>query len=182
MRIGLLRHFPVAEDMPRGWLTASDLHDWRGRYDSAPARVGPFDLGAHRWQACISSDLPRAVITAAAVFGEPFERTALLREPQFEQFATGRLRLPFAAWKWLLRLSWLSGHPSQRACRDQFRRRVKSMADRLASMDQDVLVVSHAGMMAYLGAELTRRGFAGPSFHVARHARAYVFERSMRKG
>ena len=64
MRIGLLRHFPVSEDLPRGWLRSSELHDWRSRYDRADAVVGEFDLGPTLWQVCISSDLPRALTTA----------------------------------------------------------------------------------------------------------------------
>lgn len=177
MRIGLIRHFPVTEAMPRGWLTAADLQQWRARYDSADALIGSFDTGGHSWQTCISSDLPRATVTANAVFDGPVEHTPLLREPQFAAFGTGSLPLPFAVWKWMLRLSWMTGHRSQRACRDEFRNRVALMADRLTSMDRDVLVVSHAGMMAFLSAELRRRGFLGPSFRVARHASAYVYER-----
>ncbi|MCQ3923173.1 MAG: histidine phosphatase family protein [Burkholderiales bacterium] len=178
MRIGLLRHFPVSEDLPRGWLRSSELHDWRSRYDRADAVVGAFNLGSTDWQVCISSDLPRAITTAHAVFENHIERTPLLREPQFNQFATGELRLPFFAWKWLLRLSWITGHSSQRACRDEFNRRVVTVADNLTSMNKDVLVISHAGMMAYLSAELKRRGFAGPSFRIARHANVYTFSNS----
>lgn len=178
MRIGLLRHFPVPEGLPRGWLRSSELHDWRSRYDKADALVGEFDLGPTLWQVCISSDLPRALTTAKAVFENHIESTPLLREPQFNQFATGKLRLPFVAWKWLLRLSWITGHSSQRVCRDEFNRRVITVADKLTSMNKDTLVVSHAGMMAYLSAELKRRGFAGPSFRIARHANVYTFSRS----
>lgn len=177
MRIGLLRHFPVTEAMPRGWLSSRDLHEWQRRYDAAEALVGDFDLGGHAWQACLSSDQPRAMATAAAVYGDGVEHTALLREARFARFDTGGLRMPFPAWKWLLRLSWASGHASQRGCRDDFRQRVGQVADRVTAMDRDVLVVSHAGMMAFLAAELRRRGYAGPALRVARHAHAYVYRR-----
>jgi hypothetical protein len=43
---------------------------------------------------------------------------------------------------------------------------------------QDTLVVSHAGMMAYLSAELRRRGFAGPKLRWAKHATAYIYEKN----
>jgi broad specificity phosphatase PhoE len=177
VRIGLLRHFPVEQQFPTGWRTASDLQEWRERYDSAATVAGAFDLGRVDWQACISSDLPRAIITAQTVFGESFERTPLLREPQFETFRTGELRLPFPIWRWALRLSWMTGHRSQRACRDEFLGRVADVADHLCGLQQDTLVVSHAGMMAYLSAKLRRRGFQGPKLRVAKHARAYVYER-----
>jgi hypothetical protein len=44
MRIGLLRHFPVAEGLPKGWNTAAGLQAWRRRYDAAEPLFGPFDL------------------------------------------------------------------------------------------------------------------------------------------
>jgi broad specificity phosphatase PhoE len=178
VRIGLLRHFPVEQKLPSGWRTAADLQAWRERYEMAQACVGEFDLGGVVWQACISSDLPRARITASAVFRGEIRYTSLLREPEFGQFTTGDLRLPVWAWQWLLRLSWMTGHQSQRAGRDEFRRRVLAVADQLSASDQDTLVVSHAGMMAYLSAELRRRGFAGPRLRIAKHATAYIYEKN----
>jgi broad specificity phosphatase PhoE len=177
MRVGLLRHFPVLEPLPTGWKTAAELDAWLVRYDAARAIVGAFDLGGIDWQACLSSDAERARVTAAAVFGPAVTHTALLREASFAPFATGVLRLPVRAWRWVLRLSWMTGHRSQRARRDEFRGRVAAMADQLCEGQRDTLVVSHAGMMAYLGRELRRRGFAGPKLRDARHATVYVYER-----
>lgn len=51
------------------------------------------------------------------------------------------------------------------------------MADRLAAAERNTLVVSHAGVMAYLSAELRRRGFHGPPLRLAKHATLYVYER-----
>lgn len=179
MRIGLLRHFPVDQDLPRGWRTAADLQAWCESYDLASVSIGHFDLGGVVWQACISSDLPRTSMTASAIFDGEIKQTALLREPQFARFKTGKLRLPVWAWRGLLHLSWMTGHRSQRACRDEFRRRVTVVADQLSATDQDTLVVSHAGMMAYLGAELRRRGFVGPRLRIARHAKVYLYEKAV---
>ena len=176
MRIGLLRHFPVEQDLPGGWRTSEELLTWRKSYDMAETSVGKFDLGGVDWEKCFSSDLPRATITAKAVFGGEVEQTAMLREAEFAQFQTGRLRLPIWAWRWVLRFTWMSGHKSQRACRDDFRRRVLAMADRLSGMNGDTLVVSHAGLMMYLSAELRRRGFSGPKLRLPRHAIVYVYE------
>ncbi len=177
MRIGLLRHFPVTEQFPTGWKTSVDLQTWLERYNLAETTVGEFDLGGVDWQTCLSSDLPRARITAQAVFSGQASHTELLREAQFTPFKTGNLRLPVWIWKWMLRLCWMTGHRSQRACRDEFRQRVAIMADQLSVMDQDTLVVSHAGMMAYLSAELRRRGFTGPKLRVAKHASVYIYEK-----
>jgi broad specificity phosphatase PhoE len=179
MRIGLLRHFSVSEPLPTGWKTAADLQVWLERYDLADTRVGEFDLAGIDWQFCLASDMRRTRITAAAVFSGKIEHTELLREAQFAPFQTGKLRLPIWAWKWILRLSWMTGHRSQRACRDDLRRRVAAVADRLCAMEQNTLVVSHAGMMSYLSAELRRRGFAGPKLRIAKHATAYVYENTI---
>lgn len=176
MRIGLLRHFPVEQDLPRGWRTSEELLAWLKSYDLAATSVGKFDLGRVDWAACISSDLPRARITANAVFRGEVEHTEMLREVQFDVFKTGRLRLPVRAWRWLLRLAWMTGHKSQRACRDDFRHRVLAMADRLCGMNQDTLVVSHGGVMMYLSAELRRRGFKGPKLRMPKHATVYTYE------
>lgn len=135
------------------------------------------DLGGIDWRVCLASDLTRASLTAGAVFRGEVEHTALLREAHYSTFRTGRLRLPVVVWKWLLRLAWMSGHRSQRACRDEFQGRVRAVADRLCALEEDTLVVSHAGMIAYLSAELCRRGFAGPKPRMAEHARAYVYEK-----
>lgn len=177
MRVGLLRHFPVTQRFPDGWPTAADLQEWRNRYDRAEAIIGEFRLGDVVWKACISSDLQRAFTTAQTVYSGEIQRTDLLREAEFGQFGTGRLRLPLWMWQWLLRFSWMAGHRSQRAFRDDFRRRVSTMAERLSALEKDTLVVSHAGTMAYLSAELRKRGFRGPKLRIARHATAYIYEK-----
>lgn len=177
MHIGLMRHFPVTEPMPRGRLTADELVRWRSRYDVAEVMAGDFELGAVDWKICLSSDLPRTRATAAAVFPGPVTATDLLREPEFAPFSTGRLRMPIRAWQILMHLAWLTGHASQRAGRDDFRRRITSVADQLTAETRNVLVVSHAGMMAYLSRELIRRGFHGPKLRIAKHASVYVYKR-----
>lgn len=182
MRIGLLRHFPVVDGFPRGWRTSEELLAWLESYDRGEVMIGEFDLGGIEWNVCVASDLPRARVTAEAVFrGGEIELTSLLREGRFASFGTGRLRLPVKLWEWVLRVAWLTGHRTQRACRDELRERVRMMAERLAKRAeeerQDTLVVSHAGVMLYLSEELRRRGFIGPKMGIARHARVYVFDR-----
>ncbi len=179
MRIGLIRHFPVELRFPHGWKTTAELRLWLQQYDASPVVLGSADLGSFQWTQCISSDMERAVLTAKAVYRGPFEQTALLREPNFAPFRTGALRLPFWVWRCILLMSWATGHKSQRACRDEFRRRVVAAADLLEAKADDVLVVSHAGMMAYLCAEFRRRGFEGPKLRMAKHATLYVYEKDL---
>lgn len=178
MRIGLVRHFPVTEPWPRGWVTSDDLQRWRVRYDAANPIVGPIDVSAVAWQRCLSSDLRRAAVTAQTAYSGPITQTPLLREADVPALPTGKLRLPVWGWRMLLRLLWFTGHQSQRAARDAFNARIKAIADRLEQEPVDTLVVSHAGVMFFLRKELLRRGFTGPKFGVAENARLYVFERA----
>lgn len=178
MRIGLVRHFPVLEPWPRGWVTSGDLQDWRIRYDAADVRPGFIDVSSVAWQRCFSSDLKRAYLTAQAAYSGTITQTPLLREVETLPFATGRLRLPLWGWRLVFRLAWLTGHKSQRPARDELHRRVRAMADLLEAESVDTLVVSHAGVMFFLRKELLSRGFSGPQFCLAETARLYVFQRA----
>lgn len=177
VRIGLVRHFPVTEPWPTGWLTANDLQEWRRRYESAEPLAGPIDVSGIAWQRCLCSDLKRAVVTAQAAYAGEIVQTPLLEEAEFLPFALGRLRLPVWGWRTLLRLAWLTGHKSQRAARDQFLQRISAGADLLEADPVDTLVVSHAGVMFFLRKELVRRGFRGPNPGLADHGRLYLLER-----
>jgi broad specificity phosphatase PhoE len=177
MRIGLIRHFPVKLPLPSGWKTAAELQSWREQYDASPAILGRADVSAIEWARCISSDLERAVATANSLFRGPVEQTPLLREPDSAQFGTGNLSLPVWIWVWIFRLSWATGHKSQRACRDDFRRRVAAVADLLETKEGDTLVVSHAGMMMYSSAEFRRRGLLGPKLQMPKHATLFIYEK-----
>jgi broad specificity phosphatase PhoE len=176
MRIGLVRHFPVTEAWPSGWVTSDDLQQWRKRYEAAEPIVGPIDVSAVAWRRCYSSDLKRAYVTAQKAYAGTIVQTPLLREAEFLPFATGRLRLPVWGWRTLLRLAWLTGHSSQRATRDEFQNRIRKMADLLEAEPADTLVVSHAGVMFFLRKELLRRGFKGPGYKLAEHAQLYLFQ------
>lgn len=177
MRIGLVRHFPVTEPWPRGWVTSDELQRWRVRYDAAEPIIGPIDVNAVKWQRCLSSDLRRAAVTAQTAFRGDITPTPLLREADVPALPTGKLHLPVWGWRLLLRFAWFTGHKSQRAARDEFHHRIKAIADLLEQEPVDTLVVSHAGVMFFLRKELLRRGFAGPKFGLAENARLYVFER-----
>jgi broad specificity phosphatase PhoE len=178
VRIGLMRHFRVQEPLPSGWRTAGQLHQWRQTYEASDVIPGPVDVGATPWLKCLSSDLRRAYLTAQAAHAGLITQTPLLREMEAHPFRTGGLRLPIWIWRWILHVSWATSHESQRAARDDFRQRMQAAADLLEAEQDDTLVVSHAGTMMYLRKELLRRGFRGPKFGIAEHARTYVFERN----
>jgi broad specificity phosphatase PhoE len=178
MRIGLMRHFPVKHGLPSGWVTAQQLMQWRVDYDASEVTQCRIDAGPANWQRCLASDLSRAYVTAQAAYAGPITQTALLREAEFLPFRTGRLLLPVWVWRWVLRVAWMTAHASQRAARDDFRQRVRAVAEMLEADATDTLVVSHAGTMAFLRKELVRRGFRGPGFRIAAHARLYMYERA----
>jgi broad specificity phosphatase PhoE len=180
-RVGFVRHFHVQVPMPSGWHTARQLHEWRTRYDDGACTPCEVDLAGIQWSACLSSDMPRTLTTARALFGDAVESTPLLREAEFAQFQTGRLSMPVFAWRWALRFAWMTGHSSQRQCRDEFKSRVRAVADELERRGGDLLVVSHAGMISYLSAELRLRGFDGPKLRIPQNARLYLYERRERK-
>jgi broad specificity phosphatase PhoE len=163
--------------MPRGWHTAHQLHEWRQRYDGGTCTPCQVDLGGIQWDICLSSDMPRALATARALFPGNVESTPLLREAEFAPFGTGQLRLPVFAWRWMLRVAWMTGHSSQRQCRDDFKQRVLAAADQLERRGGNVLVVSHAGFLAYLSTELRGRGFDGPKLRIPQNARLYTYVR-----
>lgn len=177
MKIGLIRHFPVEQAMPSGWVTAADLHTWRQAYELAGVRPIEPDLGGVEWSRCIASTVRRAALTATSIFPGTVTQTDLLREAEFAEFRTGTLSLPVVVWYCIFRLSWMTGHRSQRTLRDEFMARVRAVADELERGTADTLVVSHGGMMAFLSAELLRRGYSGPKLRLAMHARVYVYER-----
>lgn len=179
LRIGLIRHFEVKHPFPKGWLTWQDLVSWREVYEMAEVQPGPVDLGGITWQHCFSSDLPRAYQTAQSAFAGAITQLPELREPQLGAFRTGSMRLPFALWKQLLRLAWMTSHSSQRAAKADFMAKVRHIVTQVISPAQeDTLIVSHAGVMMFLRKELLRLGFSGPGFKIARNGQLYVFEKS----
>ncbi len=179
-RVGLVRHFHVQVPMPHGWHTAQQLHEWRQRYDGGACTPSQVDLGGVPWDICLSSDMPRALATARALFSGNVESTPLLREAEFAPFRTGKLSLPVFVWRCMLRIAWMTGHSSQKQCRDEFKRRVLAVADELERRAGAVLIASHAGFLAYLSAELRRRGFDGPKLRIPQNARLYLYERRER--
>jgi broad specificity phosphatase PhoE len=161
---------------PSGWRTSAELQAWREEYDKADVIPFPVADETPNWSRCYASDLPRAATTARALFHGEITELAMLREGKFGPFPTGGLRLPVWLWRNVIRLAWLGGHRSQKHLRDDFFSRVRGVADLIESHREDLLIVSHAGMMLYLRKELIRRGLRGPPIGIAQHARVYVMQ------
>lgn len=159
-------------------MTCTELLLWRQKYDDSEVFERSVADETHRWACCYASYLSRAQTTARAFWSAEILTRPDLREVEFAPFATGQVKLPVRLWRLLIRIAWMTGHASQRALRDDFRHRVRRMVDEIESQGQDALVVSHAGMMMYLRKELLLRGFSGPKFGIAEHARIYEFQRA----
>lgn len=183
IRIGLIRHFEVNQPMPSGWLTAHDLRDWLGGYNRAGVIARPLDLGGIAWDKCLSSDLPRAYTTAQAAFSGPIRQVPELREPNIVPVPLGKLRLPLTGWRLLLHLAWLCNHSSQLPAKADMLARLRFLKKEVLSQaEENTLIVSHAGMMAFLRKELLALGFNGPRFRIAQNAKLYVFEKRRKSG
>lgn len=179
MKIGLVRHFEVVLGIPnRQWMTPEQIAQWLADYDGAEIKPGNVDLGDIPWTRCISSDSPRALKTAQAIYPGPIVTTPMLREPALRPIARANIRMPFPFWKMMLRIAWLTSHKSQRDAKAAFLNNVKTFAyDVLPTSGENTLVVGHAGFMIFLRKELLRQGFKGPKFTVPENGKLYLFEK-----
>jgi len=179
MKIGLVRHFEVVLNIPsRQWMTPEQISQWMLDYDMAEVKPGAVDLGGITWTRCISSDSPRALKTAQAIYSGPIESTPMLREPALNPIARTNLRMPFPFWKMMLRVAWMTSHKSQLDAKTAFLANVKTFAnDVLPKCDGNTLVVGHAGFMIFLRKELLRQGFKGPKYTLPDNGKLYVFEK-----
>jgi len=78
----------------------------------------------------------------------------------------------------LFKAAWLVNHKSQPESKADVKRRVKAVLDKiLLKCQDDVLIVSHAGLMTFMRKELLNRGFRGPNFKTPDNGKLYVYER-----
>jgi broad specificity phosphatase PhoE len=159
-------------------LTSRELHQWLDEYDASDVEPTDVDLGATRWDSCYASPLYRAYKTAETIYDGEVIQMEALREVRPDPILNNDVRLPFIAWPLLLRLAWFVNHASQTEGRADVERRVANVLDDiLARGGQEILIVSHGGIMAFLRKELLRRGYFGPKFGIAENATLYVFEK-----
>jgi hypothetical protein len=97
MKIGLVRHFKVQKDLPRGRrFSASEVEQWFQEYDLAGIEEGNTDLGGIEWSQCFSSNMSRAMHTAEKIYNGTILVKDELREIPVPRFNT-KLKLPFIA-------------------------------------------------------------------------------------
>lgn len=178
MRVGLIRHFRVQKAYPEKLLvTSAEVGQWLTEYDTAEVRVDEVELGGVYWKRCYSSDLPRALATARAIFHGQIQVRKELREIPAHVHAQSRLKLPFLLWATIGRAGWFFNAKAHQPTNQAVRQRVSAVLDEILQSEEDVLIVSHAALMRNLQLELRRRGFHGPRFGMAKNGRLYLFER-----
>ncbi|MFP3393327.1 histidine phosphatase family protein [Brevibacillus sp. SIMBA_040] len=176
VKIGLIRHYKVKHEYPTGTpINADELNEWFRRYDEAEIERGYTDLQGFEWNECFTSDLPRAVKTAEIIYKGSIRKMAELQEVPPPRF-TMSVKLPFFAWAILIRSSMFFNKQTRQAVR-QAKSRVNEVLDKAVSLEKEnVLIVSHAGLMMFMRKELIRRGFKGPTFRHAENGKLYIFE------
>ncbi|WP_285768387.1 histidine phosphatase family protein [Peribacillus sp. SI8-4] len=177
MKIGLVRHFKVAQEFPTGKsVSADDMKQWFIDYDAADIIYGSTSLGKAEWKECYCSDMTRAVKTAEHIFPGTIHFMEELREIPSPPLK-GKVKLPFILWAIWIRCCSFMNKQTRKEIKLAKRRINKALDEVFAKGERDVLIVSHAALMVYLRKELMRRGFVGPKFRLASNGMLYVFQR-----
>jgi broad specificity phosphatase PhoE len=185
MRIGLMRHLPVAYRYR--YVFAEDSNGFERElenYNQADVRQKRLkNLGA--WDICYSSNLKRAVLTARSFYKGKIIITDLLREVPMKAVAATRLRIPLFLWFCLVRFSWyINGRSQPESISGTLKRARTFFKDFCLPNNDDasILVVSHGLFLLVLQKVLRRQGFKGKIFLRPNHATLYVFDKGRRAG
>ncbi|WP_078379970.1 histidine phosphatase family protein [Sutcliffiella halmapala] len=177
MKVGLIRHFKVTRGYPNASVTSDELLKWIEEYDVSEVEENELDLGNVDWKRCYSSDLPRAVTTAKKAFQGDITYLKELREITLAPVFPATKKLPLKLHLLSIRLAWLFNHKSQPVSKAELRAQISTTLDTILQEKENVLIVSHGGVMMLLRKELLRRGFRGPDFKIANNGELYIFEK-----
>lgn len=176
MKVGLVRHFKVTRRYPNTFVTSAELMKWVDEYNASDIEENEIDLKNIEWKRCYSSDLSRARITAEKAFNGKIVYLEGLRELNLYPFFRLNLRIPLFLHLLFIRIAWLLNHKSQLETKHDVSKRINDILDKILQSDEDVLIVSHGGVMIFLRKELMKRGFNGPKFKRAKNGELYLFE------
>jgi broad specificity phosphatase PhoE len=176
VKIGLIRHFKVTRGYPNKLVTSDELMNWVKEYDKSDVEENEVDLGSVRWKHCFSSDLPRARTTAEKCFEGKIIYIEELREVALSPLFRVNIRLPLMFHLFFIRVAWIFNHRSQPEKRKDVLSRINKALDLALYSGEDVLIVSHGGVMMYMRKELLKRGFRGPKFRRPENGLLYLFE------
>ena len=83
MKIGLIRHFKV-NNISSKFMTSKGFKEWVVLYDNADVIQNEIDISNVEWNKCYTSDMPRALKTAEAIFkGEVITMPELREVPLY---------------------------------------------------------------------------------------------------
>ncbi|MFC0190183.1 histidine phosphatase family protein [Fictibacillus aquaticus] len=177
MKIGLVRHFEVERGYPNKLLTSDELLKWVGEYDASAVIENDVHMRGIDWKRCFASDLTRAEYTARKVFGDNVVLLEELREIRLSPLFRAKMKLPLFVHLLFIRLAWYFNHPSQPESRTAVVERIRRSLENILDSEEDVLIVSHGGIMMFMRKELMKLGFTGPKFGKPKNGEVYVFER-----
>lgn len=176
MKIGLIRHFPVNQPFMKGWVRQSEVLQWFNAYNTAPVQESKIKIPSI-WHRCYSSQLPRAVATAATIFSGPVVQTELLNEPGPYSVFKKDVKLPFLAWAMIMRWAIIRGHPSQPHSKAVMERRIQQFLQPVYSEEGNTLIVSHALVMEILSLHLIQHGFKGQRLSNPKNGVLHMYEK-----
>ncbi|RFU67907.1 histidine phosphatase family protein [Peribacillus saganii] len=177
MKVGLLRHFKVTRGYPNKIVTSEELRQWMREYDASDVEENRIDLCNVDWSKCYASDLSRAEKTARKAFDGQIIFLEELREIPLSPFFQRKIRLPLPIHLLFIRIAWLFNHKSQSLSKKDVSKRINVILDKVLQQDENVLIVSHGGIMMFMRKELLKRGFTGPKFRTADNGKLYIFEK-----
>jgi len=180
MKVGLVRHFAVDYECPHRWqlMTPEQFVNWVNEYNKAEVIPKKCELNSTVWDKCYSSDLPRAIKTAQALFDGEIVEAKMLREVVIYPPTTKNVKLPLALWLAMGRIAWILSHESQMETKKDFEQRLSGIVEEMILKERgNILLVSHGFLMIFLRKELVKLGFNGPNFKVPCPGKLYIFEK-----
>jgi len=179
MKIGVVRHYKVADNTTNYWMSSKEFSQWVDHYNQASIE-GNTTVAASNWDCCYSSDMDRAVKTAEQLFNGEAVITSLLREIDINPLFQTNVKLHRSMWLLLGRLGWMFNHFSQEN-RRATTIRANAVIDVIeqSNANQNVLIVTHGAFMIVLRKVLVQRGYRGDSFYKPKNGKIYIYEKDV---
>ncbi|CAH1056052.1 hypothetical protein PAECIP111894_02205 [Paenibacillus pseudetheri] len=179
MKIGLVRHFKVGHQPVSGRMSGEQFNAWAEEYNQSNIESGEFSSSEQVWEACFSSDLPRAIHTATQIYTGDIIYTQQLREIEIVATSQTGMKLHRSIWLALGRIAWYMGHSSQPESRGSTLLRTQAVIERLERDfgSSNVLLVTHGAFMKVLAQQLALRGYNGKRIFYPRNGELYIYEK-----
>ena len=179
MKIGLMRHFKVAQLSPK-YCSSTEYDKSISDYDSAAVIPKEVEIQVDDYHICFASSMKRAMDTARFVFKKEIIISDDLVEIPLRSIFKTNLKLPFKLWNIINRMGWVFNVKNvPESKRQSHERAFRFLSNLLTSNHENhnILIVSHGLFMVTLQIELSRMGFKGDDFFRAEYGRLYEFQR-----